>query len=153
MARPANNWFHEAADRMVRERKPLRVVAMEMELGLTSVEADKTEKSENFRRVLNKIRNRFYSELGNDPEKTKAALIGRMLLAADELFAEGEYEKGADVVLKLAKVEGIVGAEGTVNVFGGLSAKDIDDLRTKLQNNVQSKLGSSEQAAEPIRPN
>jgi hypothetical protein len=49
---------------------------------------------------------------------------------------QGEYSQVIEGVLKVAKLEGWIGSESTVNVFGGLSQLEMDGLRESLLKEV-----------------
>jgi hypothetical protein len=55
-----------------------------------------------------------------------------MEVLIDCLMREGEYDKAAAAIEKLGKLEGWVGGDSNVNVFAGLSARDIAEARERL---------------------
>ena len=68
-------------------------------------------------------------ELGGDPELSKQAGIGHLLIQADALDKEGQHDKAAEVWFKIAKLAGWVGVEGQVNVFGDLTQDQLDKIK------------------------
>lgn len=122
----------EAADLIVRQGVSLAQALTELKVSLTSSECDKLQKQRVWQRVLWSARNRYYLELASDPESTKRAACGMLRLLAQKLYELGDYDKSGAIVEKLAKIEGWVGIEGSVNVFAGLSQRDIDDMKLKL---------------------
>jgi hypothetical protein len=56
-----------------------------------------------------------------------------MWVLADRLIAEGEFEKAAGVLDKLSKMEGWSGNEGNINIFSGLTARDIAEARDRIR--------------------
>lgn len=56
-----------------------------------------------------------------------------MINLSQKLEDEGEHDKAAEVLFKIAKMTGWVGPESTVSVFGELSQRDLDAIRTKLK--------------------
>jgi hypothetical protein len=104
------------------------------ELGrIVSLEdCNKLLKRATFQRVLWEARHRFFSELGSNPNYKKESAIGKLLSLAEKLEVEGKFDSAAEVVFKIAKMNGWTGPESTVNVFGDLSQKDIDNIKKKL---------------------
>lgn len=134
---PEQSWFQRAAEKMVREEKNLYAVAQELELALTSRECDNLSRTKAFQRVLWDERTKYHKELANDPNRNKNSLIGNMLLAAERLMGEGKYDKAAEVLFKLARIEGYVGAESQVTVIGSLSQEDIDKAKVEVRKKLQ----------------
>ncbi len=125
-------WYQKVAETMVRESKNIRQAASEHGLELTSEELSKIEKLKSFQKVLWTERHRFFRELAADPERTKQALIGQMLFLTQKLIDDSEWEKAIEALLKLAKVEGLVGSESQINIFSGLTPQDLKDAKAKL---------------------
>ena len=129
----AEQWFDKLADTMIREKLNFVQAAQREGLPLTNEECDKYAKRKEFQRALRSARNRYYAELANDPTRTKNVLLGQMMYALQELMHAGEYKDAVDAALKLARVEGFIGPEQEVNVFGGLSAKEFETVRELIQ--------------------
>lgn len=135
MARPARieqSWFGKVAEIMVREQKNIQQAAMECDVDLTSEELRALEKRKAFQQVLWTERHRFFQELASDPNRSKTSLLGQMLFLTQKLIEEGEYDKALEGLMKLAKIEGFVGPEQQVNIFGGLSPKDLEEAKKRL---------------------
>lgn len=128
-------WFVQAAEIMVRTNCSLKAAASEVGHTLDLDEADKITRRRDFKEILEAERNKFYQAVANDPTRTKSAIIGRMMVLADKLVANGEYEKAAGVLDKLGKMEGWNGGEGSINIFGGLTARDIAEARERISKN------------------
>ena len=124
-----NRWWEEAAEEMVWEGAKLVDCAYKRGVTLTQEEADGLFRTKEFQRIFVKSRNEFFSELGRNPSRTKATVLGRLDMCATKLMESGAFDKAAGVLLQLAKVEGWVGGEGEVNVFAGLSQQELDQLR------------------------
>lgn len=122
----------DAAEIMVRESKSLTQAATDLGIAVSGPELKKIEKRPSFQRLLWDARNKWNKEVADIPSRTKQSTIGMLQVIAQKLFEEGNFDKAAEVLLKLAKMEGWVGDASTVNVFGSLSAKDIEDLKTKV---------------------
>ena len=122
----------DAAEIMVRESKSLAQAVTDLGVSLSTVDVKKVEKRPSFQRLLWDARNKWNREIADIPSRTKQSTIGQLQLIAEKLIQEGAFDKAAEVLFKLAKLENWVGETGTVNVFGGLSQRDIDDLKKKL---------------------
>jgi hypothetical protein len=127
-------WYGKAAEHMVRENKTLIQVALEMGLDIHSRDLVNIERHKAFQQALWAEKNKFYKEIASDPDRGKNVLLGQMTLIVDQLMKEGKWEKAAAAILQLAKIEGIVGTEGTVNVFGPLSERQLAVIEGKLKN-------------------
>ena len=141
MARPRNEeqpWYQKVAETMVRESKNIRQAATEHGLELTTEELHGVEKRKAFQQVLWTERHRFWQELANDPERGKLSLVGQMLFLVQKLIDEGSYDKALEGLMKIAKVDGIVGPEQQVNVFGGVTPKDLEEARKQIESKLKS---------------
>lgn len=130
---------------MVRTQCSLKVAALEIGHPLDPDEADKVSRRRDFQEILRAEKNKFYLSVANDPTRTKGVVLGQMWVLADRLIAEGEFEKAAGVLDKLSKMEGWSGNEGNINIFSGLTARDIAEARERLQglHTKSSKRGSA----------
>lgn len=134
----------EAAEIMVREAKSFKEAITQLGVPLTTAEAENVSRRSTFRKLLARARDRFYLEVGSNPGLTKDKVSGQMQALADKLEAEGESDKAAEVLFKLSKLKGWIGEAGNVNVFAGLTQKDIDEMRAKLNGEGLSTEGTSE---------
>lgn len=154
MARPvksAEAWYEKAAEIMVREEKSLRQAAMELDLPLTTEECANIERRKTFQKALWAARHKFYKDLSSDPERNKNSVLGQLVFLAQKLIEEREYDKAAEVLFKLAKVEGHVGGENNINIFGNLTPQDIEAERKRIEG--QLKPGASQGGTEQVLPN
>jgi hypothetical protein len=127
----STTWYEDAADRMIRERKKLPQICSEMGLDLTPAEALEMENKPLFQKAIWVARHKFYQELALNPERTKQSALGQMIFAIEGLMAKGEWDKVVDAVLKLAKLEGWIGADSNVNVFTALRGEQFEELKQK----------------------
>lgn len=118
---------------MAREGITLREAATRQKVALSTEEAANLFRTKGFQRLLRSERNRYYAEVGQDIEWRRKTAIGMLLHCAKSLIENGEFDKAAEVILKASRVEGWLGAETSVNVFAGLSQKEIDQLRSKIK--------------------
>lgn len=125
-------WFVQAAEVMVRNSCTLKVAAFEIGHPLDGDEADKVSRRRDFQEILRVEKNKLFAGIANDPTRTKSVVLGQMWFLADKLIAEGEFEKAAGVLDKLGKMEGWSGNEGNINIFSGLTARDIAEARERL---------------------
>jgi hypothetical protein len=135
MARPLHEepFFHRLANYMVQYDKDIFVAATELELGLTSAECDRVAKNKIFQKYLRGERTKVYNELARDPNRSKDTLVGKAIFSIDKLMEAGQFDKALTGILALAKIEGYVGSDTNVNLFSGLSTKDMEALRNKLK--------------------
>ncbi len=126
------DWHLEAADLMARTGASLSQAVTQLGLIKSMDECNALWRRSTFQRVLWEARHRFFNEIGTNPNFKKETAIGRLLTLAQKLEVEGKFDAAAEVVFKIAKMNGWTGPESTVNVFGDLSQKDIDSIRKKL---------------------
>jgi hypothetical protein len=124
---------------MVRTQCSLKQAALEVGHPLDPDEADKVSRRRDFQEILRVEKNKYFQSIANDPTRTKSVLIGQMWVAADRLMFEGEYEKAVSALDKLAKVEGWSGGDSNINVFAGLTPRDISEAKERLYNPKQDK--------------
>jgi hypothetical protein len=122
---------------MVQKGHNLRQAALELEIPLTSADAEKIQRRKTFQSVIWTERQRFFQEIGRDPMRTKEAVLGRQEFLIQKLIESGDYDKAAQANVKLAQMEGWSGADSQVNIFAGLTAKDIEEAKKFL--NEQAK--------------
>lgn len=137
------SWYGRVAAKMVEEGKSFAQAMTEENVNLTTIEAEQWQKRASFQRCLRQARHRFHSQIARDPERGKTTTIGQLQLCADKLMAEGEFDKAAEVLLKICKIEGWVGPDN-VQVFGNLTQAQIDAARDALK---QKLLGQSDKSS------
>ena len=126
------SWLSEAVERMVRSGLSLRQATMEMSIPASSADCETIQRRKSFQQLLWQTRLRYFTELGSDPLRTKQAAIGKLELAFQSLMEAGEFDKAAEVQFKIAKMEGWVGPEQQISVLGELTAKELEEAKTKL---------------------
>jgi hypothetical protein len=131
--RPTEHWFEKAADAIVREGKSLFQYTNEADLGLTSRECDNTLRTKAFQEVLRTRRNLYYKEIAQDPSLSRAAVKGQLVLAINKMLEKEQFDKAANAIMQLAKLEGWTSDGTNVNVFNELTAKDLATLRDKFK--------------------
>lgn len=129
---PQPEWLQPAAEIVAREGLTLAEALTRLAVPLKTSEIANTWRSKAFQRVLRSESNRYYSEMGQDPSWVKATAVGQLLHCAAQLIKKGEYDKGAEVILKAAKVQGWLSAEAQVNVFAGLSGREMEEVRKRI---------------------
>lgn len=133
MANKKNEGFlGKLAEKMVRENKPILVAANELEIDMPSRDVLNIERRKSFQQLLWAEKHKFHKELAQDANRNKSVLIGQMVYIIDELMKVGKFKEAAEAILKLAKIEGYVGTEGTVNIIEGLSAIEMENVRREL---------------------
>lgn len=117
---------------MVRNNVSLKQAALDLEIKLDPDEVTRLAKRKDFQEILRIESNKFYAAVANDPTRTKSAALGRMWVLVDRLTANGELEKAALTLDKLAKMEGWSGNEGNINIFSGLTQRDIQEAKERI---------------------
>ena len=127
---------------MARSGCSLTQAADELKHPATSVEVENILRRKSFIRVLWEARHRYFAQLGTSSELRKETAIGKLIDLAEKLEMAEEYDKAAECWFKAAKMQGWVGPESTVSVFGELSQADLDQIKKKI-----------EEGAVAVRPN
>jgi hypothetical protein len=128
-------WIPQACELMVKYDLSLRQAAAELDQDISIEEAEALKDRKLFKEALDKARLDHYTEIGSNPKLTKEAIVGQIFKLAERLAADRKDYKAADSLLKLAKVQGWVGAEpdSLWKTFSGLSQADIDALKERLR--------------------
>jgi len=137
---PDLSWYSKAAELIVRNGMSLKQAVMEMELPLTGADCEKIAKRRGFQDALRAAQHRYNLEVANDPLRTKESLIGLLMLLAQKLINDAEYDKASDVLIKAARIQGWDKGD-SINVFANLTSEQITAERKKLeaQLNVEPK--------------
>jgi hypothetical protein len=144
--KPEEPWFERVAARMVQEGKSFEQAVTEENVYMKSDEAQRHFKRASFQRCLRQARHRFHKEIAQDPERTKSTLIGQLQVCADKLMVEGNFDKAAEVLLKISKIEGWVGPDQNIQVFG-LNQSQIDAAREALKQKLDQSRSESSSTA------
>ena len=123
---------------MVQNQMSFAQAVKDLKLPLEGYECDVLQKRADFKKVLRQEKYAFASDVANTPGRNKSTVVGMMMVAADNLLSEGEWEKAASVLEKIAKLEGMVNGDN-VTIFAGLTARDIEDARVRLQEQIDRK--------------
>jgi hypothetical protein len=140
------SWYEKAADRMAKTGRTLFQACVDLNIMITSAEADAHFHSDSFQKVLRTTRARIYGEIANDPGHTKRTLLGKLLLSAERLMAQGKEDKAAEVLHKIAKIEGWEKSDNTLTVFADLTQRDLDEIKKKLSNEFGTTIQSPARA-------
>ena len=139
--------MEQAADLMVREGKSLKEAVTDLGIPLTTQDCVNIAKRASFLALVRKAKSEYHTEVGTDPALTKDKVVGQLQILADRLTDKGEDDKAAQVLERLAKIRNWIGETGSVNIFSGLTQRDIDEMKAKLG---AKRDGSS---ADETRPN
>ena len=132
------DWYERAACAVVRQDKTLFQFSNENNLGLTSTECQNVARTKEFQSVLRSERNKFYKELSTDPSRSRSTAIGQLLFAVQKLLEGEQYDKAVTALVALAKLEGWTSDQAQLNIFNDLNAKDIEGLKKKLKDRINS---------------
>jgi hypothetical protein len=135
----SEHWWADCADCMIREGRNMFFYCNEHGLGLTSAECDKVTRSQVFQELFRIRRNIYYKELANDSSLTRTAVKGQLVLAIQKMIEKEQYDKAANAIMQLAKLEGWTSDGTNVNVFNDVTQKDLDALRKRVAGMQPSK--------------
>jgi hypothetical protein len=132
---PLPEWIPQACELMVKYDLSLRQAAAELGQDISVEEADALKDRKLFKERLEEKRLAYYSEIGSNPKLTKEAVVGMILKLAERLAQDREDFKSADALLKLAKMQGWVGAEpdSLWKTFSALTQAQIDEVKERLK--------------------
>jgi hypothetical protein len=155
---PMPEWIPQACELMVKYDLSLRQAAAELGQDISIEEAEALKDRKLFKERLEEKRLAYYSEIGSNPKLTKEAVVGMVFKMAERLAQDREDYKSADALLKLAKMQGWVGAEpdSLWKTFSALSQADIDEMKERLKEQEQAQTTEpqqSDRAAEPKQVN
>jgi len=130
----AEDWHLEVVEVMARTGCSVKQAATELALPVSKEDCDNLSRRAGFQRLLWEARHRYFTDLANDPNFSQATVVGKMLALSQKLEEEGKHADAADVLLKLAKIQGWTGGDTQISVFGQLTQKDLTDLRNRVKN-------------------
>lgn len=90
------------------------------------------QRRKSWRDVYARVARQFYEAKASDSNHSKKILVGRMLSASEALRQMGKPKEEVEALAQVAKTEGWVGSETTVNLFSELSGADFARLRASL---------------------
>lgn len=132
MDRTIEHWYQKAAEIMVREGVNLFAATQKLDLGIRPSECEEIAASKEFLSVLRAERNRFYKELAGDPARSRTTAVGQLLFVIEKLLEHEQYEKAAEAIFKLSRIEGWTTEQAAQNLFFDLTGKDLTELRKKF---------------------
>jgi|ERR1051326_1207448 hypothetical protein len=140
MARPPieESWLAEAIEMMVRNGLTLLKATNELKKHVSTTDCENIQRRRSFQKLLRDARARYHAEVGSDPSLTKASTIGRLSILAQKLEDEGSPDKAAEALFKMAKLAGWLEAEATVSVIAGLTSKELEEAKRKIQTRMAS---------------
>jgi len=142
---PLPDWIGQAVELMVKHDLSLRQAAVELGQEISVEEAEALKDRKLFKEKLEEARLAHYSEIGSSQKLTKDVIVGQLYKLAERLANDREDYKAADSLLKLAKVQGWVGAEpdSLWVTFTKLSQADIDEVKRRLKEQTAQKKGQT----------
>jgi hypothetical protein len=123
---------------MVRNGSSLKVAALELGITLSPAEVERMGRRRDFQDILRVEQNKYFAMVANDPSRTKSVALGRMWVSAEALARDGEHDKAVQALERISKVEGWIGPENNVNIFAGLTAKEIENARKELEGKLNA---------------
>lgn len=131
---PPETWYAEAIDLMIHERIPLIMAVTRLGAvapPLTVEEASAHERRKAFKDLFRAATNKFYLDAAADV-KEKDLLVGRMAANARTLENLGKHKDANDSLMAVAKIEGYVGGDTTININNETPA-EIAEARKRLE--------------------
>lgn len=116
----------------MRNNSSLKQAALDLNIKLDPDEAVRIGRRKDFIEILRVESNKYHAALANDPTRTKSVAIGKLWALAEKLEKDGEYEKAAATIEKACKAEGWIGGEGNVNIFGNVTARDLQEAKERI---------------------
>jgi hypothetical protein len=152
---PLPEWIPQACELMVKYDLSLRQAAAELGQDISIEKAEALKDRKLFKERLEEKRLAYYSEIGSNPKLTKEAVVGMVFKMAERLANDREDYKSADALLKLAKMQGWVGAEpdSLWKTFSALSQKDIDEMKEHFKEQQQAQTTEAQQPDRAAEPN
>jgi len=140
---PLEPWMFDAINLIVRQNLTLRQAEQQLGQEVTAQEADNIQGRIRFQDALEEARLSYYTEIGANPRLTKDAVVGQLYKLAERLASDREDYKAADSLLKLAKVQGWVGAEpDSLSVmFSKFSQADLDEMKRRAKEMAEKQKG------------
>lgn len=129
-------WFVQVAELMVQSGVSFFQAVVQLKIPVDQQEAENSAKRKEFQEILRAERNKYHQMVANDPTRTKSVVLGHMVILAEKLEKDGEFDKAAQVWEKLAKMEGWMGGDSNVNIFAGLTAADIAAARERIAGGI-----------------
>lgn len=128
------SWYARVAEIMAKRDCNIQQACFEEDLPVTTLEADEHFKSPAFQTLLRRARAKHYAEVADDPAShSKRIVVGKLIKAAELLTSNGSHDKAAEVLHKVCKIEGWDKSDNQMNLFGGVTAKDLEEMKAKLE--------------------
>lgn len=131
--KPVEHWYSQAAAIMVRDGLSLFGATNMLDLGIRNSECEVIQLTPEFQAVIRAERNKFYKELADDPTRSRRAAVGRLVFLVDRLIEREQFEKAANALMQLAKLESWISEGANISIFQDLSQKDLEALRIKFK--------------------
>src|SRR5438128_2091630 len=122
---------------MAQNNMSFKQAVNELGLGWEPHECELISKRKEFKQVLRTEKNTLYGDVANMPGRTKSTAVGMLLVSLENLLEQGEFDKVISGVEKLARLEGWLGADSNINVFAGLTSRDIAEQKQKLLDSIK----------------
>src|SRR6266700_429795 len=95
-------WYVQVAEGMVRNNTNLKQSALDLGIQLDPDELQVIERRKDFQEIVRAEQNKYYAAVANDPTRTKSTVLGKLVVQAELLHAQGDYDKAAVVLEKVA---------------------------------------------------
>jgi len=136
-------WYGPVIDLMLDEHVLFEQACQLLCINLKPEEAVSHPRRQAFKKLLAQKQRRYVEDLAGPANHTKTVLVGRMLDAVQRLLDAGKVSDAAEVLFKVAKVEGWASGEGTTNVFGNLSGEQISAMREEVLKKLKGEVAAA----------
>lgn len=129
-------WYEPVIEIMIAERIPLLMAVTRygaQDIALTPEECAGHERRKSFKDLYRAMLRKHYMEAASPVDHTKTILVGRMLANAKSLETMGKVKEANEALMGVARVEGWVGGEQTVNIFDSLTGADYQKLKDSVE--------------------
>ena len=137
---PPETWYVEAIDLMVHDRIPLIMAVTRLGAvapPLTVEEASAHERRKSFKDLYRAALNREYLDAAKGVAE-KDVLVGRMAVNTAALEQSGKHKEANDSLMAVAKIEGFVGGDTTININNETHA-ELAEARKRIEAQLAAK--------------
>ena len=126
------SWYSRVASLMLVERLDFLQACLVEGIPMSPADALKHQRRRSWRDAWEQQSRAYYEDKSSISAHSKSILKGKMLDNSERLTQAGKFKEAAEVLFQLAKVEGWVGAETSINFWDSLTGADITKLREKF---------------------
>ena len=130
---------------MARSGCGLKQATLDIEREMTIEECQAVERRSEFQEVLREEEDKYRVGIADRPSRSKSVAIGILVDSIEKLHKQGDYDKAAAAIEKLAKLEGWIGNDSNVNIMLGVTAKDIEAQKKRILEEIEQSRESAKE--------